>query len=168
MKTVLPFQGMSQYDESIEPMLRSSACGPTTAHLLLKHIGLPAPSVNSLYILLKGTRIGLFTHRFVRNLNRLVGPDWTAETCTLHEALQEIKKGRPVAVKFDKYFSFEFDLQSTFAYHWVPMTGYSVEQGKLYLFVHDNGGPNRESKLRKILYGPNHSVLTFVKLAPSK
>jgi len=168
MKKQLAFTGMSQYDASIDPKLRSSACGPVTAHLLLKHAGLPSPPINQLYKQLKGTRIGLFTYRFVRELNRMLPSDWHAETCSLHTALQEIKKGRPVAVKFDKFFSFQFRSSVAFAYHWVPLIGYRVENDTLFLLVHDNGGRNRESKLRKIPYGPNHHVVTFVRLAPLK
>ncbi|MFA1642908.1 hypothetical protein AB5N96_08585 [Chryseomicrobium imtechense] len=166
MKTVLPFSGMSQYDDSVAPELRSSACGPVTAHLLLKHAGLPAYSVDELYQSLRGTRIGLFTFRFVKFLNKLLPSDWRAEKCTLQEALNEIKKGRPVAVKFDKYFSFQFRSETSFSYHWVPMTGFVVNDGELFLLVHDNGGRGRESKLRRIPYGPNHKIVTFVKIAP--
>lgn len=167
MKTQLPVQGISQYDPSIQSTYRASACGPVTAYVLLNYL-LPNSSFqpNDLYSKLGGTRIGLFTHRFVRNMRKILGPNWQIEKCSLHTALHELKNGRPVALKFDKYFSFQWNKRSTFAYHWVPLIGYEKENDELFLIIHDNGGRNRESKIRKVSYAQNASILTFIQITP--
>lgn len=169
MKTQLHVQGISQYDSSIHSTYRASACGPVTAYVLLNYL-LPNSSPfqpNDLYKRLGGTRIGLFTHRFVRNMRKILGPNWQIEKCSLHTALHELKKGRPVALKFDKYFSLQWNKKSTFAYHWVPLIGYEIENDELVLIIHDNGGRKRASKIRKAPYAPNASILTFIQVTPT-
>jgi len=169
MKIQLPVQGISQYDSSIDSSYQSSACGPVTAYVLLNYLlqNTSPFQPNDLYRRLGGTRIGLFTHRFVRNMRKLLGPDWHIERCSLHTALHELKKGRPVALKFDKYFSLQWNKKSTFAYHWVPLIGYEIENDELVLIIHDNGGRNRESKIRKVSYAQNASILTFIRVTPT-
>ena len=142
MKTQLPVQGLSQYDSSIQTNLQASACGPVTAYVLLNYLtpNTNSDTPNTLYDKLGGTRIGLFTHRFVRNMRKILGPNWQIEKCSLHTALHELKNGRPVALKFDKYFSLQWNKKSTFAYHWVPLIGYEIVNDEVVLIIHDNGG----------------------------
>ncbi|TQR09311.1 hypothetical protein FG383_15960 [Psychrobacillus soli] len=168
MKTQLPIKGISQYDSSIHSTYRSSACGPVTAYVLLNYL-LPNSSfqANDLYSKLGSTRIGLFTHRFIRNMRKILGPYWQIKKCSLQTALHELKNGRPVALKFDKYFSFQWNKKSNFAYHWVPLIGYEMENDELFLIIHDNGGRNRESKIRKVSYAQNASILTFIQITPT-
>lgn len=168
MKIQLPVQGYSQYDSSIQPEYQASACGPVTAYVLLNYLFPNANSYqpNDLYEKLGSTKIGLFTHRFVRNMLKLLGADWHIERCSLHNALDELKNGRPVALKFDKYFSLHWNKKYTFAYHWVPLIGYELVNDELFLIIHDNGGRNRESRIRKVSYAENAPILTFVKVAP--
>ncbi|MGE7843472.1 C39 family peptidase [Lysinibacillus sp. NPDC093712] len=166
MKQYLPIHGISQYETSIAPKYRNSACGPTTIHVILHYYNPTAPSVNELYELLGGTKIGLFKWRLIHNLRKLL-PTWEIRNCTLKEALQEIDAGRPVAMRFDRYFSLQwFDKKSTFVYHWVPLIGYDVQDGELLLIFHDNGGKNRASQIRTALFQNNEKVLSFVKVAP--
>ncbi len=166
MKHYLPIHGISQYETSITPKYRNSACGPTTIHVILHYYIPTAPSVNELYELLGGTKIGLFKWRLIHNLRKLL-PSWEIRNCTLKEALQEIDAGRPVAMRFDRYFSLQwFDKKSTFVYHWVPLIGYDVQDGELLLIFHDNGGKNRASQIRTALFQNNEKVLSFVKVAP--
>ncbi|MFJ8065650.1 C39 family peptidase [Psychrobacillus sp. NPDC096426] len=169
MKTQLPIQGLSQYDSSIQTDFQTSACGPVTAYVLLNYL-MPdtySDTPNSLYDKLGVTRIGLFTHRFVRNMRIVLGSNWHIEKCSLHTALRELKNGRPVALKFDKYFSLKWNKKSTFAYHWVPLIGYEIENDELVLIIHDNGARNRESKIRKVSYSQNASILTFIRITPT-
>lgn len=169
MQIQLPVQGLSQYDVSIHPNYQASACGPVTAFVLLNYL-LPNAcpyTPNDMYSKLGGTRIGLFTHRFIRNTRKIIGPDWKVEKCSLHSALHELKSGRPVALKFDKYFTFQWTKKFTFAYHWVPLIGYEIKNAELFLIIHDNGGRNRESTIRKVRYAENASVLTFVQVTPN-
>jgi hypothetical protein len=166
MKQYLPIHGISQYEAFIAPKYRNSACGPTTIHVILHYYSPTAPSVNELYELLGGTKIGLFKWRLIHNLRKLL-PTWKIRNCTLKEALQEIDAGRPVAMRFDRYFSLQwFNKKSTFVYHWVPLIGYEVQDGELLLIFHDNGGKNRASQIRTALFQNNEKVLSFVKIAP--
>lgn len=168
LKIQLPVQGFSQYDVTVDEKIQSSACGPVTAYVLLTYL-LPNghPHVpNNLYKQLKGTRIGLFTFRFIKYLRRLLGANWTIQKCTVEDALQELQHGRPVALKFDKYLTFKWRKSFSFSYHWVPMIGYEQINDEIYLIVHDNGGRGRDSTIRKIKYADNRPILTFVKVVP--
>lgn len=160
------FTGKSQYDEDIEQRFRSSACGPVTAFLMLTHHfpNNPSYNVNELYRLLGGTRIGLFTWRFIKNMKKLLGNDWHVARCSINEVIQQLDAGRPVAAKFDKWFSLRWRGKYEFNYHWVPVIGYEKSDNGVTLIIHDNGGVNRPSKLRRVSYKENKPVLTFIKM----
>lgn len=169
MKVQLNVQGMSQYSQDVNPQFQNSACGPTTIFVILNYHAsqqVAAKSINELYQLLGGTRIGLFTWRLIKNLRKLLGSNWHVSSCTLTESLKELEAGRPVAMKFDKYFTFQWYAKPTFKYHWVPLIGYEIKDDELYLILHDNGGRNRESQIRKVRYADNYKVLSFVKIEP--
>ena len=102
----------------------------------------------------------------IRNLQKLLGNDWVVKQCTVNEAIDELRAGRPVALKFDQYFSFNWFAKPKYKYHWVPLVGYEIRADKYYLKIHDNGGRNRASKVCDVLYEDNRSVLSFVKIAP--
>lgn len=168
MAKYIEVKGKSQYDSDIEPSYRASACGPVTAFVLLRHF-FPAeqvPSINELYKRLGGTKIGLPTWRFVRRLNQMLGSQWDVKVCDLGQALQQIDEERPVAVKFDKWFSFKWRSRFSFDYHWVVMVGYEYVEGQLHVLVHDHGGKNCASRVRSIPYEPNKKILTFIKMEP--
>nr|WP_106780688.1 C39 family peptidase [Lysinibacillus timonensis] len=165
MKVQLDVTGLSQYDETIQEIYQSSACGPTTIYVILNHLKLHSTySVNELYKRLGGTKIGLFKWRLIKNLRKLLGPKWNVSGCTLQEALKQLDLGKPVAMKFDRYFTFQRKSKSTFKYHWVPLIGYEIKDEELYLIVHDNGWKNRDSQIRKIRYANNQRVLSYVKI----
>ena len=107
-------KGKSQYDEDINERIRSSACGPVTAHVLMEYISYHACpyDVNELYRRLGGTVVGLSKGRFIRNLRKVLGPDWKVNQCTLEELKRQIDEGRPVAAKFDKWSSLLSGLES--------------------------------------------------------
>ena len=168
MNVQLNIQGRSQYSKDVNPQFQNSACGPTTVFVILNYHGLQssANTINELYRQLGGTRIGLFKWQLIKNLRILLGSDWHVSSCTLSESLKELEAGRPVALKFDKHFTFRWFTKPTFKYHWVPLIGYEIEDDELYLILHDNGGRNRESRIRKVRYADNHQVLSFVKIEP--
>lgn len=170
MSKQIEVEGKCQYDSDIKAAYRASACGPVTAFVLLRHLfpDRQAPQVNDLYRLLGGTRIGLPAWRFIRNMRKVLGSGWTVQKCTVTEAVEQIDNGLPVAVKFDKWTSLNWRRRFSFDYHWVVMTGYEMVGGALYLHVHDHGGRNRKSQVRRIPYLPNEKVLTFIKLEPSE
>ncbi|WP_210471173.1 C39 family peptidase [Sporosarcina sp. 6E9] len=168
MKTVLDITGKSQYEKDIDERFRPSACGPVTAHVILRyHFPHHMHAVNELYRLLGSTKIGLFTWRFIRNMKKLLGEAWIVEKCSVNEVIHEIDNGRPVAAKFDKWFTLRWRGKFAFDYHWVPVVGYEKNGNELLLIVHDNGGRNRTSQLRTISYKKNKSILTFVKIKRS-
>lgn len=167
MRQQLILTGTSQYDASVAPSYRNSACGPATIYVILNYFNKSAPSINELYQQLGSTKIGLFKWRLIYYLRRLQ-PTWDIRGCSLKEALQEIDAGRPVAMRFDRYFSLNWrDQTSTFAYHWVPLIGYEIKNDQLWLIFHDNGGPNRNSKIQQALFHNNAKVLSFVKITPN-
>ncbi|AXH99734.1 hypothetical protein DV702_08310 [Sporosarcina sp. PTS2304] len=170
MAKYISVQGKSQYDQDINPAYQPSACGPVTAFVLLQYL-LPdrlAPDVNTLYRQLGGTKIGLSARRFVRRLSNLLGSDYHIQVSNVEDALHQIDENRPVALKFDKWFTFKWRGQFSFDYHWVVLVGYDYVEGALYLLVHDNGSRNCESTIRSIPYEPNKDILTFVTIEPLK
>ncbi len=169
MHCQLPLQGTSQYDASISPSYRNSACGPTTVHVILQylHNDKNIPAVNELYTMLGGTKIGLFKWRLIHNLRKLF-PTWAIRDCTLKEAMQEIDEGRPVAMRFDRYFSLQWrDKKICLCLSLGTLIGYEIHNDELLLIFHDNGGPHRDSKIRSTFYKDNKKVLRFVKIAPN-
>lgn len=168
MQKLLNVKGCSQYSTDVKEQYRPSACGPTTAYVMMNYLfGEQAvnKSINDFYDMLGGTKIGLFTWRFKRNMRRYLGPDWLVDNCTVEQAMAEIDAGRLVAVKFDKYFSLRFFTPALFAYHWVPLIGYDATN-ELTLFIHDNGGRNRDSRVRSFQYKKEKNVLTFIRITP--
>jgi hypothetical protein len=168
MRVQLDVKGYSQYDSTIKESYQSSSCGPVTVYTILKY-SLPQEypyDVNQLYKLLGSTRIGLFTWRLKRNLRKLLGSEWEINTCSIEEILEELQAGRPVAAKFDQYFTFNYFKKYEFGYHWVPLIGFEKNENGLTLILHDNGGRNRESRIRYVSYEKNQDILTFAKIYP--
>lgn len=174
MKVQLNVTGKSQYDTSVNEKYRTSACGPTTAHVILNYVcadhELAQKDINALYELLGSTRIGLFTWRMIGNLQKLLGPDFHIAACSLEEALIQLDAGNPIAIKFDKWFSLQWftNKKPLYDYHWVPLIGYEISNDELYLILHDNGGRTRDSQIKKCKYEDNKYVLSFVKIEHKK
>ncbi|MEK4230527.1 C39 family peptidase [Solibacillus sp. FSL H8-0538] len=172
MRVLLNVNGMSQYSAEVRPEYQSSACGPTTAHVILNYLSqdeaIINKDVNEWYKTLGGTKIGLFKWRMIKNLRNALGPNWTIDSCSLTEAIEQLRIGNPVAMKFDNYFTLQFlsKIKPLFKYHWVPLIGYEIKDDELHLIIHDNGGRNRESQLRTFRYEDNRRVLSFVKIEP--
>ncbi|KGR78201.1 C39 family peptidase [Ureibacillus manganicus] len=167
MKVQLNIAGFSQYDSTILQKYQSSACGPTTIYVILRYLlknSSELKNINELYNILGGTKIGLFKWRLIKRLRKLLGSNWNVSECSLQEALHQIDIGRPVALKFDQYFSFQWRSKHTFKYHWVPLIGYEWKNDELFLIVHDNGSRTRKSQIRKVPYSVNIKVLSFVKI----
>lgn len=166
MKILHQFIGKSQFDADIHAQIRASACGPVTAFTILKHHLSDTTNlhINALYQQLGATKIGLFKWRFIRNLQKILGSHWIIKECSIEELQHEIDVGRPVAAKFDKWFSFHWFGNFSYDYHWVPVIGYKKSKQGIVLIVHDNGGRNRESRIREIPYEPNRQILSFIKI----
>lgn len=165
MEKFISLKKKSQFDHDIKKRYRPSACGPVTAYAMLDYF-MPGKfqDVNALYKKLGSTPIGLFTHRFIRNVSKLLGDEWKVEKCSVEEAKKQIDSGHPVAAKFDKWFTWKWRGRYSFDYHWVPVVGYKETEKGLLLFIDDNGGRNRPSMTRQVPYEPNAEILTFVKV----
>lgn len=170
MRIQLPLVGQSQYAPSILEKYRNSACGPTTVFVILRYLSLQEEhkSINELYQLLGCTPIGLFSHDLTRNLRKLLSPSYDVRKCSVDDALNEINEGRPVILKFDRYFSLHFFTKGDFDYHYVPMIGFEKKKDDLILIIHDNGSPYQDSQIREISYHKNRAILRFFKLIPLK
>lgn len=168
MKILLDIAGESQYGQQIDEKYRNSACGPVTANVMLKHYGQKSSSANDLYELLGTTKFGLSKRNFIHNMRRVLGNGWEVEEIGVEGVKKELCAGRPVAAKFDRYFSFKWFSTFEFSYHWVPVIGFEEQDGELYLWIHDNGGRNRESRIRKISYKRNAPVLSFIRVSPKQ
>lgn len=167
METLIPFHGQSQYDAAIHPKLQGSACGPVTAAVILQHHEGNEIGINNFYKIVGGTRIGLFKWRMIRRLRKLLGPRYhVSAAASFEEVKQELLAGRPVAMKFDKHFSFRWFQKPMYRYHWVPLIGFRDEKDDVTLYFHDNGGRDRESRIRKASWKQNRDVLSFVKIVP--
>ncbi|MFC7366052.1 MULTISPECIES: C39 family peptidase [Bhargavaea] len=167
MSLIESFRGKSQYDPDIDPAQQNSACGPVTAYTMIGHLLGACPlTVSDLYRSFGGTPLGLSVRKFIRGASHMLGTGWAVRKCTLDGLKEEILAGRPVAAKFDKWFSFRWFGKYTFAYHWVPVVGYSEESGDIILIIHDNGGRGRPSRIRRVPYSRNRPILTFVRMTP--
>ncbi|WP_102694182.1 C39 family peptidase [Rummeliibacillus pycnus] len=168
MRIQLPVEGQSQYATSVNRKYQNSACGPTTAYVLLQYLQPEKrqKSINQLYQLLGCTRIGLFSYRMVRNMKKILGPSFEVRNCSLNDALKEIEAGRPAIMKFDRYFSLHFFFKGDFNYHWVPLIGFEKTDDDILLIIHDNGGRNRDSQIREISYQKNCKIVSFIRIAP--
>ena len=134
MKNHISLKKKSQFDENIKKRYRNSACGPVTAYAILDHY-LPNKfqNINDLYRKLGGTPIGLFTWRFVRNLSKLLGDDWLVKKCSIEETIRQIDAGRPVAAKFDKWFTGHWRGRYSYDYHWVSVVGYEEKENVFHM-----------------------------------
>lgn len=167
MKKLIAFRGMSQHDEAISEKYRSSACGPVTAAAILRHHEGLDVGVDQLYRLLGSTPIGLFTWRLLRNFHKVSGTRYEVQKIrSIEEVKEELLAGRPLAMKFDRYFTFQWFSKPLYSYHWVPLIGFKQEADDLILYIHDNGQKNRPSKMRTVSYLENQKVLSFVKIKP--
>lgn len=167
MKVLIPFEGLSQYNDSIHKNIQTSSCGPVTVASILHYHEKSDLGINELYRLLGTTRIGLFTWRLKKNFRRAGGDRYDIEiTRSLKEVKEELQAGHPLAMKFDRYFSFRWFSKPDYFYHWVPLVGFEEKPDDIILYFHDNGKRNRPSKIRTASYNHNRKVLTFVKIKP--
>ncbi|MBW4085389.1 C39 family peptidase [Paenibacillus sp. S150] len=174
-----------------------SACGPATMAALIEywhtrrgcgnipgisHFSSKAAHINYIYSRHGGTPWGMSARGFARGLKAYLSAALAHEkhrrqpfSVSVFNDMQryraEIDAERPVAVKFDKWFSMRWRGRYAYDYHWVLGTGYEsadTETGPVLIVQdngirHKNGGftPGRE---RRIPYLPNQSILTMVAL----
>ncbi|WP_232238827.1 C39 family peptidase, partial [Paenibacillus forsythiae] len=147
-----------------EPGVRSasSACGPSTMAAITEYwgrrLGKPdmigkkrfrskAEHINHLYNRYRGRPWGMSARGFASGLQAYLRDSLGNSATVLLRRFNdfslyksEIDAGRPVAVKFDKWFSLRWLGGYAYDYHWTVGTGYEMtETGLLWLIVQDNG-----------------------------
>lgn len=174
----------------------ASACGPATLAALMEywhthkgrlfipgagHFASKAAHINYIYTRHGGKPWGMSVSSFVRGLRAYIREAAPRGTITSEQLAvsvfndigryqAELDCGRPVALKFDKWFSLRWRGSYVYDYHWVLGIGYEEnEDGSCTLIVHDNGvrHPGRgytTGRERRIPYEPNRAILTMVAL----
>ncbi|WP_379128272.1 C39 family peptidase [Paenibacillus sp. sgz500958] len=174
----------------------SSACGPTTMAAMAEywntrqnlafirgksHFHSKEAHINYIYLHHGGAPWGMSVRGFIRGLKKYIGafsgprdgyrrdfPIITFNDFGRYKA--EIDAGRPIAVKFDKWFSFHWKGQYAFDYHWVLGIGYEEEGRMQKLIVLDNGTRTVDhgytpSQERWIDYNRNKPIVTMIGLS---
>ncbi|WP_379157994.1 C39 family peptidase [Paenibacillus sp. sgz5001063] len=162
-----------------------SACGPAAMAALIEywhtrrgygnipgsdHFESKAAHINYIYSHHGGTPWGMSARSFSKGLQAYIGAalphaknrDQRGLVSVFNDMQRyraEIDAGRPVAVKFDKWFSLRWRGRYAYDYHWVLGTGYDVTEAATgpVLIVQDNS-------IRHIPYYPNRGILTMVAL----
>lgn len=173
----------------------ASACGPATMAALMEywstrpgkrfiggksHFYSKAEHINHMYSYHGGTPWGMSVRSFIRGIK-----DYTRASSAPEEQYQltltafndmsrytaEIDAERPVAIKFDKWFTFRWRGRYVYDYHWVLGIGYeaSADGAAPVLIVLDNGikykdGSFAPSKERRIHFSSNKGIITMVAL----
>ncbi|GGO00650.1 hypothetical protein [Saccharibacillus kuerlensis] len=193
-QNILSFHPYTQWETGIRSP--ASACGPAAIAGLVRfweerlsvseEVSVrrlpaePAEAVNLMYAACGGTPLGMSAPVLAFGLRRQLnsrlresGLSGRAVTQRLNgfEAYRtEIDAGRPVAVKFDKWFSLRWFDKPAFDYHWTVGCGYRIgDDGTEYLIVHDAGtrykdGTYASSRERQIEYAPHRGVLAMIAL----
>lgn len=190
----LPAEAYTQWEEGVSSP--SSACGPATIAALSEywrtrkgmnfipgksHFYSKAAHINYIYRHHGGTPWGMSVHSFTKGIKAYLGAalSQNKQQCELIVSTfndleyykAEIDAGRPVAVKFDKWFSFHWRRRFAFDYHWVLGIGYEESDGfeGSVLIIHDNGVRHKDGtftlgKERRIPYPANKDIITMVSL----
>ncbi|WP_195724412.1 C39 family peptidase [Paenibacillus monticola] len=173
----------------------ASACGPATMAALMEywstrlgkhfisgksHFYSKAEHINHMYSQHGGTPWGMNVHGFIRGIKDYIGASSAPKERyqlsltafnDMNRYIAEIDAERPVAIKFDKWFTFRWRGRYAYDYHWVLGIGYetSVEGADPILIVLDNGvkykdGGFAPSKERRIPFSANKGIITMVAL----
>lgn len=194
-KQTLKAERYTQWEPGVDSP--GSACGPATMASLVEywhtrmgrsyvpgrsHFQSKAAHINHIYKHYGGTPFGMSVRSFINGVKAYLRTEASREemgnsliSLTLFNDMErfraEIDADRPVAIKFDKWFSFRWRGSYTYDYHWVLGVGYdeSEHPDDLVLIVHDNGvrlknGGFSPCQERRISYKANRDILTMVAL----
>ncbi|AIQ72075.1 MULTISPECIES: C39 family peptidase [Paenibacillus] len=189
----LPAEPYTQWEVGVESP--SSACGPATMAALTEywnthfgadfirgkgHFPSKAAHINYIYSHHGGRPWGMSVRCFTKELKNYIHSSTLPKdqqkllitTFNDFEVYKtEIDAGRPVAVKFDKWFRLRWRGKFTYDYHWVLGIGYEVfdDGERPTLIVHDNGVRYKDGRVtlgkeRRIPYFANKDIITMVGL----
>ncbi|MBT2289882.1 C39 family peptidase [Paenibacillus albidus] len=186
----LAIEPYTQWEEGVESP--GSACGPATMAALTEYwnsrqgvqqvrgkkaFGSRAAHINHIYRHHGGRPWGMSVHGFTKGLKAYLAESLPLKDLrgglsirTLTDIAQykaEIDAGRPVALKFDKWFHFRWRGRYAYDYHWVMGIGYETGGSGPVLIVHDNGVRYRDGSFargqeRLIDYESNQEIMTMV------
>lgn len=180
---LLPHTIFSQYDSNVKSGYRNSACGPTTIAVILQYwhdsrgksklqvynsgYTTKGDFINSMYVNRGGSALGMSVSK-VRSTgleSEVLARGYSALTSTFNNFASyknEIDNNRPLAVKFDKYFTFfEPNADYAYDYHWTPGLGYIYASTGTMLRVQTLG---TNSYIRDINYNVNSAIISMVSL----
>ncbi|KEK10666.1 hypothetical protein EP18_16260 [Lysinibacillus sphaericus] len=170
----------SQYDTDVKSIYRNSACGPTTIAVILQYwhdsksksklqvfnsgYSTKGAFINSMYANRGGTSYGMSVNGVRSGLeNEAIARGYSASSSSFNNFFSyktEIDNNRPLAVKFDKYFTlFEPNADYAYDYHWTPGLGYIYASTGTMLRV-QTLAPN--STIRDINYNVNSAIISMV------
>ncbi|OMD46400.1 hypothetical protein BSK56_16300 [Paenibacillus borealis] len=174
-----------------------SACGPATIAALMEywrtrkgrifipgasHFASKAAHINHIYSHHGGTPWGMSVGSFTKGVKAYIRSSAPLEAKEgglfsvsvfndMDRYKAEIDAERPVALKFDKWFTLRWRGTYAYDYHWVLGIGYQEPEGGggPVLIVHDNGmrhkhGGFTPGQARLIPYTVNKDVITMVAL----
>lgn len=178
--TTLSTMRYSQYDSGINSLYRNSACGPTTMAVILQYwhdsrsktnlnvynsgYNSQGAFVNYLYYYRGGRPIGMTVGGVSVNLNNEATARGYSSTSNsfnnFNSYITEIEAMRPVAIKFDTYFTlFEPTADYAFNYHWTPGHGYVSSSSAKLLTVQTL---NSSQSIKNFDYTTNSPIITMV------
>ncbi len=170
----------SQYDKDVKSSYQTSACGPTTIAVILQYwhdskgksklqvwnsgYSTKGAFINSMYANRGGTFYGMSVNGMRSGLeNEVIARGYAATTSSFNNFFSyktEIDNNRPVAVKFDKWFSkWEPNASYEYDYHWTPGLGYIYASTGTMLRVQSLG---TNSTVTDINYNVHSGIITMV------
>lgn len=171
----------SQKDPDVKSGYQSSACGPTTIAVILQYwhdskgksklqvwnsgYTTKGAFINSMYANRGGAFYGMSVNGMRSGLeNEAFARGYSATTSSFNNFFSyktQIDDNRPVAVKFDKWFSkWEPNAKYDYDYHWTPGLGYIYTASSGALLRVQTLGSN--SYVRDINYDVHSGIITMV------
>ena len=177
---LLPNTIFSQFDSNVTPLNRNSSCGPSSMAVILQYwhdsrskgklqvynagYTTKGAFINHLYQNRGGGLAGMSVNGVASGLqNEAIARGYSATTSTFNNFFSytnEIINNRPVAVKFDKYFTlFEPNADYSYNYHWTAGVGYVYSASSTLLRVQT---VSSNSYIRDIDYNSNSAIISMV------
>jgi hypothetical protein len=175
----------NQYDSNVNSLYRNSACGPTTMAAITEYWrtvkgkslldGLNTYSskgamINHFYSNHGGSLLGMSVSTLRSGLENHAGHGNAYSTATAsvisgyNSYKTEINNGRPVAIKFDRWFTlFEPDNDYAYDYHWVVGKGYAYDVFDTMFIINNNVASTENGQTQYLDFPTNEPILTLVK-----
>ncbi|MEB2301576.1 C39 family peptidase [Lysinibacillus xylanilyticus] len=174
----------SQYDPDVKSGYQNSACGPTTMAVILQYwhdkklksklqvwnsgYTTKGAFINSMYANRGGTFYGMSVNGVRSGLeNEAIARGYSATTSSFNNFYSyktEIDNNRPLAVKFDQWFSkWKPGAKYDYDYHWTPGLGYIYSSSSTMLRVQSLEAGS--TSVTDISYAKNSNIITMVSLS---